>query len=87
MEIIFSRFLISSKLPRKEEEDPVAGTAALVSDAGREHDRPSAGFTRAQVLANAWRHWLIIDGLVLDVSDFIGVHPGGAELLLEYAGF
>ncbi|ALC43927.1 CG5157 [Drosophila busckii] len=30
--------------------------------------------------------WLIIKGSVYDVSGFLAEHPGGADLLLEYAG-
>eukprot|EP00933_Yihiella_yeosuensis_P044702 TRINITY_DN39969_c0_g1_i1.p1 TRINITY_DN39969_c0_g1~~TRINITY_DN39969_c0_g1_i1.p1 ORF type:complete len:516 (-),score=143.09 TRINITY_DN39969_c0_g1_i1:286-1833(-) len=30
--------------------------------------------------------WLLIDGDVYDVTKFAGMHPGGAGLLLEYAG-
>lgn len=30
--------------------------------------------------------WIIIGGVVYDVSEFLSVHPGGAGVLMEYAG-
>eukprot|EP01124_Arcella_intermedia_P008090 TRINITY_DN1504_c0_g1_i1.p1 TRINITY_DN1504_c0_g1~~TRINITY_DN1504_c0_g1_i1.p1 ORF type:complete len:525 (+),score=85.20 TRINITY_DN1504_c0_g1_i1:40-1575(+) len=30
--------------------------------------------------------WIIIDSIVYDVTDFSAMHPGGEQLLLEYAG-
>ncbi|CAL1160052.1 unnamed protein product, partial [Cladocopium goreaui] len=30
--------------------------------------------------------WIIVDGDVYDVTKFAGVHPGGTQILLEYAG-
>lgn len=31
-------------------------------------------------------YWLIIDNVVYDMSDFIGMHPGGATVLINYCG-
>lgn len=30
--------------------------------------------------------WMAIDGIVVDITDFVHVHPGGADLLRELAG-
>ena len=30
--------------------------------------------------------WLVLHGLVLDVTSFLGEHPGGAKVLRRYAG-
>ncbi|ADM10966.1 cytochrome B5 [Encephalitozoon intestinalis ATCC 50506] len=30
--------------------------------------------------------WIIMDGTVYDVTDFLRVHPGGAETIMKYAG-
>lgn len=56
-------------------------------------DRMMAGnmpayFTREQVRKhdNESSCWVILEGRVFDVSQFILDHPGGAETLLEYAG-
>ena len=35
---------------------------------------------------DAGRPWLIIDGRVYDVTDFLDLHPGGRDALLAYAG-
>ncbi|XP_055911490.1 cytochrome b5 [Eupeodes corollae] len=47
-------------------------------------------YTLAQVAANngseGSRVWIIIKGVVYDVTDFIDKHPGGGELITEYAG-
>ncbi|HYX34220.1 MAG TPA: cytochrome b5 domain-containing protein [Oligoflexus sp.] len=31
-------------------------------------------------------YWMIIDGVVYDVTDFIGLHPGGHSVLVNYCG-
>lgn len=46
-------------------------------------------FERSQVAQHndeATGHWLIIDGLVHDVSELMRTHPGGARILQLYAG-
>ena len=45
-------------------------------------------YTREQVAAHASSKsaWIIIDGLVYDISSFAALHPGGEKLILEYAG-
>jgi L-lactate dehydrogenase (cytochrome) len=35
---------------------------------------------------NAASCWIIIDSLVYDVTEFLGDHPGGASIILRYAG-
>ncbi|KAI1436011.1 mitochondrial cytochrome-like protein b2 [Xylaria sp. CBS 124048] len=30
--------------------------------------------------------WLVVDGVVYDLSDFAPTHPGGVDILLQYAG-
>jgi cytochrome b involved in lipid metabolism len=30
--------------------------------------------------------WIVIEESVYDISDFLSEHPGGAEILMEYAG-
>lgn len=30
--------------------------------------------------------WVIIDGFVYDVTDFLSEHPGGDSVILSYAG-
>jgi len=30
--------------------------------------------------------WMAVDGFVCDITEFVNVHPGGADLLLTYAG-
>eukprot|EP00437_Effrenium_voratum_P043516 CAMPEP_0181476594 /NCGR_PEP_ID=MMETSP1110-20121109/41785_1 /TAXON_ID=174948 /ORGANISM="Symbiodinium sp., Strain CCMP421" /LENGTH=513 /DNA_ID=CAMNT_0023601877 /DNA_START=63 /DNA_END=1604 /DNA_ORIENTATION=- len=45
-------------------------------------------FTREEVAKHnkAEDAWIIVDGDVYDVTKFAGVHPGGTQILLEYAG-
>lgn len=47
-------------------------------------------YTLAEVAANngsnGSRIWIIIKGGVYDVTDFVDSHPGGGELVTEYAG-
>jgi cytochrome b involved in lipid metabolism len=45
-------------------------------------------FTRDQVSTHnsPKSSWIIIDGLVYDISSFAALHPGGEKLILEYAG-
>ena len=38
------------------------------------------------VLHNGPEYWLIIDGLVYDVTEFVRLHPGGAHVLRGYSG-
>lgn len=46
------------------------------------------GLTRDEVAKHctAADAWIVIDGDVYDVTKFARIHPGGASLLLEYAG-
>ncbi|KAH9412207.1 hypothetical protein HK407_01g01000 [Ordospora pajunii] len=30
--------------------------------------------------------WMVLDGIVYDVTEFIAMHPGGAKTIMEYAG-
>ena len=30
--------------------------------------------------------WIIIDGIIYDVSNFINFHPGGKKIILSFAG-
>ena len=30
--------------------------------------------------------WMSLEGMVCDITDFVNVHPGGADLLLQLAG-
>lgn len=30
--------------------------------------------------------WIVIDNFVYDVTDFIRMHPGGQEIIMEHAG-
>lgn len=45
-------------------------------------------FTRAEVEKNNSRKstWVTLGNRVFDVTDFLDSHPGGAELVLDYAG-
>jgi len=45
-------------------------------------------FSLADVAAHSTKGdaWVVVDGNVYDVSKFASMHPGGTELLLEYAG-
>lgn len=43
-----------------------------VSDVAKHDDRGSC--------------WIIVEGHVYDVTDFIAEHPGGPEIILRYAG-
>ncbi|CAK9043024.1 Acyl-lipid (8-3)-desaturase B (Delta(5) fatty acid desaturase B) (Delta-5 fatty acid desaturase B), partial [Durusdinium trenchii] len=47
-----------------------------------------ASITREEVAKHnkAEDAWIIVDGDVYDVTKFAGVHPGGTQILLEYAG-
>ncbi|CAE7243699.1 BETAA-AD [Symbiodinium natans] len=48
----------------------------------------SASITREEVAKHNKGDdaWIIVDGDVYDVTKFAGVHPGGTQILLEYAG-
>jgi len=48
----------------------------------------SASITREEVAKHNKPDdaWIIVDGDVYDVTKFAGVHPGGTQILLEYAG-
>uniref|UniRef100_A0A915NIY5 Cytochrome b5 heme-binding domain-containing protein n=1 Tax=Meloidogyne floridensis TaxID=298350 RepID=A0A915NIY5_9BILA len=43
-------------------------------------------FTREDVSANVNRNWIIVGSLVFDLTDFLKIHPGGDEILLEFIG-
>uniref|UniRef100_A0A914LKX4 Cytochrome b5 heme-binding domain-containing protein n=1 Tax=Meloidogyne incognita TaxID=6306 RepID=A0A914LKX4_MELIC len=43
-------------------------------------------FTREDVRANVNRNWIIVGSLVFDLTDFLKIHPGGDEILLEFIG-
>ncbi|KAF7636662.1 Cytochrome b5 heme-binding domain-containing protein [Meloidogyne graminicola] len=43
-------------------------------------------FTREDVRLNINRNWIIIGNLVFDLTDFLKLHPGGDEILLEFIG-
>ncbi|KAM0672351.1 cytochrome B5 [Ordospora colligata] len=30
--------------------------------------------------------WMVMEGIVYDVTEFIAVHPGGARTMMKYAG-
>lgn len=38
------------------------------------------------ILRNGPEYWLVIEGLVYDVTEFVRLHPGGAHVLRGYAG-
>ncbi|KAL5290757.1 hypothetical protein ACFFRR_010246 [Megaselia abdita] len=50
----------------------------------------SIAYTSQEVAVNNGQDgkpvWMIIKGKVYDVTPFINSHPGGSELLMEYAG-
>ena len=48
----------------------------------------SKTFTRGDVAQHSSKEdcWVICDNVVYDVTDFIADHPGGEELIMEYAG-
>lgn len=41
-------------------------------------------YTREEVRENDYLYWVIINNLVYDLTEFIHIHPGGQEVLLEY---
>ncbi|KAL7075112.1 hypothetical protein ACQ4LE_005920 [Meloidogyne hapla] len=43
-------------------------------------------FTREDVRENVNRNWIIVGSLVFDLTDFLKLHPGGDEILLEFIG-
>ena len=45
-------------------------------------------FTREEVKRHSSEKdcWIIIDSEVFDVTKFADMHPGGAQVLLDYAG-
>jgi cytochrome b involved in lipid metabolism len=45
-------------------------------------------YSRSQVQAHKSRNdvWIIVHGKVYDVTLFLSEHPGGEDILLEYAG-
>lgn len=45
-------------------------------------------FTKEEVAKHNTKDdcWVIVDGQVLDVTDFLSDHPGGAKAILLYAG-
>ncbi|XP_037084697.1 cytochrome b5-like [Pollicipes pollicipes] len=49
---------------------------------------PAPVFTLDQVAEHCWRDdcWVVLYDRVYDVTRFLGLHPGGADILLENAG-
>uniref|UniRef100_A0A915EM52 Cytochrome b5 heme-binding domain-containing protein n=1 Tax=Ditylenchus dipsaci TaxID=166011 RepID=A0A915EM52_9BILA len=43
-------------------------------------------YTREEVCQSNQSNWLIVNDLVYDLTDFLRIHPGGSEVLLEYMG-
>jgi cytochrome b involved in lipid metabolism len=41
-------------------------------------------YTREEVRQNSFSNWLIINELVYDLTEFMHIHPGGFEVLMEY---
>lgn len=45
-------------------------------------------FTREEVRKHCTRTdcWIVVDRCVYDITEYVSRHPGGAGVLLEYAG-
>ncbi|KAH7719946.1 cytochrome b5 [Aphelenchoides avenae] len=43
-------------------------------------------YSRKEVQQQAGENWIIINDLVYDLTEFLSLHPGGAEVLYEYVG-
>lgn len=52
------------------------------------HSAPPNLFSRSDVRKHCRREdcWIIIEGVVYDVTEYLSRHPGGSSILLSHAG-
>jgi cytochrome b involved in lipid metabolism len=71
-------------------EDVVVGSEKVMADQkeeGKNTDKPESGDTKTFTLEEVEKHsevgdcWLVLDGKVYDVTEFINSHPGGEAIL------
>lgn len=50
--------------------------------------KPIVKMTREEVAKHHTKEdaWIILHGMVYDITEFLAYHPGGVECLLEYLG-
>ena len=83
-----TRFLVFSFAGSgSHETDDKSAESSAEQKAKPVRERPTGPFTVAQVAEHKTRDdaWLIIDGKVYDVTDFVDDHPGG-DSILDNAG-
>lgn len=70
----------------KEANDNIQQTNGTIKSAADRKSLPS--FTMEDVATHATKNdcWVVIDGLVLDVTTFLAEHPGGEQVIVGKAG-
>ena len=66
------------------ESAPVANVTSNEISSSSSSQSKSGSYTLAEVEKHNSKDdcWMVIDGSVYDVTSFIGLHPGGAQILL-----
>ena len=82
----------SSKLAGGSYEDKMNSATVPAAGAGGAAAAPAAGGGGGISMADVAKHnsktdcWVVVDGQVLDVTSFLGDHPGGELAILTFAG-
>jgi predicted heme/steroid binding protein len=90
LEIALPQGGASSFAPAAIEAAPSAGAPAPAQEEAKKADEPKK--MGEYSLADVAKHnkpedcWVVVNGEVLDVTDFLADHPGGKKAILIYAG-
>lgn len=80
------------KIPSKEPPTITNGGALnrwmAIKDSLVQRVWPLRSYSREMVAKHNQREdcWVIMNGIVLDITHFLKYHPGGADILIKYAG-
>ena len=77
-----------SKLAGDSYEDKMNGTGGGAVAAAAAGGGGGGGYTMEEVAKHTSKPdcWVVVDGQVLDVTSFLGEHPGGELAILTFAG-
>ena len=75
----------------KSRNDSVVSTDSGLGDCGREYD-PETGLEVISLMEVSYHDtredgWLVIYDKVYHVTEYLRMHPGGEEVMLEYLGY
>ena len=71
---------------------PIAQSVATSAEVAQADSTPAAPKSKVFTLADVGKHntendcWVVVNGMVLDVTNFMPDHPGGKKAIMIYAG-